>query len=135
MCQGDGMSMKRSGTWRCLGLVALAMWAAAESRAAQASEALDCWRRFLASIGAEERIADDLVRSRLVGFGLRIPAAYLRGATPRPELGPNDAVRLFASPPHFAPLTPAQSAGFLRPGSNGVCPDAVAALGRLAPSN
>ncbi|WP_207539654.1 hypothetical protein [Sabulicella rubraurantiaca] len=66
-------------------------------------------------------MADEIVRFRFVGYSLRIPTAYLRGgATPRPELGISDAVRLFASAPHLMPLTPAQSEAFFRPGSQGV---------------
>lgn len=106
-------------SWLAGGLAAAAL-VAFGARPAGADDAAECWRRFFAGIGAEERLADDLVRLRFAGFALRLPAAYLRGWRPQGELGPNDAVRLSAWPPRLAPLTREQASAPWRPGSEGV---------------
>lgn len=100
--------------------VMLAVVATLHPPAVQAADAAGCWRRFLTGIGGDERLAENLVRFRFVGHRLQIPAAYVGSWRPRGELGPEDAVRLFAAPPRLAPYDVERSGPFLRPGSHGI---------------
>ncbi|MFC7540382.1 hypothetical protein ACFQU2_14160 [Siccirubricoccus deserti] len=57
---------------------------------------------------------------KFVGQTFHIPNSYLGGGLPRPEFGPQDAVRLQAWAPNLAPLTAEQARTFQIPLSAGV---------------
>lgn len=89
-------------------------------RAVEVVPASECWRNALAGTHAEDGLARGVVRFRFAGRSFTIPAPYLQGGLPRAALGTEDAVRLFASPPNLAPLTPEEASVFWQPGSGGV---------------
>lgn len=98
---------RRLDGMRSVAASALLLAACVAAPAALARDAAACWARLFADAGITTP-GGPLTTFRYAGHTFHIPRNYLRAGPPQPALGVEDAVRILARPPNFAPSTPQQ---------------------------